>query len=111
MRRRSRQNLITVGIGLTSKIHNPNGCREFYYLFSLSFIMNRDSLKAQLVRFKDETTAPSTVTASGNAIGTERHDCGRLQIGDVTREVECMSNDPKTLTALALTRTDHHDAF
>jgi len=45
-------------------------------------------------------------------------DCGRLQIGDVTREVECMSNDyinpntnPKTLMTLALTLTDHHEAF
>src|SRR6218665_351191 len=41
-------------------------------------------------------------------------DCGRIQIGDVTREVECMSNDytnpntnPKTLTTLALTLTEH----
>ena len=45
-------------------------------------------------------------------------DCGRLQIGDVTREVEFLSNDytnpntnPKTLTTLALTLTDHHDAL
>src|SRR6218665_3006570 len=45
-------------------------------------------------------------------------DCGRLQIGDVTREVEFLSNDytnpntnPKTLTMLALTLADHHDAF
>src|SRR6218665_3620174 len=45
-------------------------------------------------------------------------DCGRLQIGDVTREVEFLSNDhtnpntnPKTLTTLALTIADHQDAF
>ena len=45
-------------------------------------------------------------------------DFGRLQIGDVTREVEFLSNDytnpntnPKTLTTLALTLADHHDAF
>src|SRR6218665_79154 len=46
------------------------------------------------------------------------YDCGRLQIGDVTRAVEFLSNDytnhntnPKTLTTLALTLADHHDAF
>ena len=36
------------------------------------------------------------------------------QIGDVTREVEFLSNyytNPKTLTTLALTLADHHDAF
>src|SRR6218665_675429 len=45
-------------------------------------------------------------------------DFGRLQIGDVTREGEFLSNDytnpntnPKTLTTLALTLADHHDAF
>src|SRR6218665_2829434 len=45
-------------------------------------------------------------------------DCGRLQIGDVTREVEFLSNDytnpntnPKTPTTFALTLADHHDAF
>jgi len=45
-------------------------------------------------------------------------DCGRLQIGDVTREVEFLSNDytnpntnPSTLTTLALSLADHHDAF
>src|SRR6218665_346026 len=45
-------------------------------------------------------------------------DCGRLQIGDVTREVEFLSNDctnpntnHKTLTMLALTLADHHYAF
>jgi len=45
-------------------------------------------------------------------------DCGRLQIGDVTREVEVLSNDytnpntnPKTFTTLAHTLADHHDAF
>ena len=45
-------------------------------------------------------------------------DCGRLQIGGVIREVECMSNDytnpntnPKTLTTLALTLTDPHSAL
>jgi len=45
-------------------------------------------------------------------------DCGRLQIGDVTRKVKCMSTDytnpntnPKTLTTLALTLTDPHGAF
>ena len=45
-------------------------------------------------------------------------DCGRLQIGDVTREVEFLSNEytnpnanPKTLTTLALALADHHDAF
>src|SRR6218665_333251 len=45
-------------------------------------------------------------------------DCGRLQIGDVTREVEFMFNDytnpntnPKIITTLALTIADHHDAF
>src|SRR6218665_385586 len=68
----------------------------------------------------DETTAPSTVAASVNAIGPERHVicCGRLQIGDVTREVEFLCNDytnrntnPNFLTTLALTLTDHHDAF
>jgi len=44
--------------------------------------------------------------------------CRRLQIGDVTREVEFLSNDytnpntnPKTLTTLVLTLADHHDAF
>ena len=36
----------------------------------------------------DETTAPSTVAAGGNAIGPERH-----VIGDGTREVEFLSND------------------
>src|SRR6218665_3395563 len=43
-------------------------------------------------------------------------DCGRLQIGDVTREMEFLSNDyinpntnPKVLTTLALTLADHHD--
>ena len=52
--------------------------------------------------------------ASGNAIGPERHVIAEGQIGDVTREVECMSNDytnpntnPKTLTTLALTLTEH----
>jgi len=42
----------------------------------------------------------------------------RLQICDVTREVEFLSNDytnpnanPKTLTTLALALADHHDAF
>ena len=45
-------------------------------------------------------------------------DCARLQIGNVTREVEFLSNDytnpntnTKTLTTLALTLADHHDAF
>jgi len=45
-------------------------------------------------------------------------DCGRLQIDDVTREVEFLSNDytnpntnHKTLTTLALILADHHDAF
>jgi len=45
-------------------------------------------------------------------------DYGRLQICDVNREVECMSNDytspntnPKTLTTLAPTLTDHRDDF
>jgi len=45
-------------------------------------------------------------------------DCGRLQIGDVTREVEFLSNgytnpntNPNTLTTLALTLANHHDAF
>src|SRR6218665_2499317 len=45
-------------------------------------------------------------------------DCGRLQIGEVTREVEFLSNNytnpdtnPKTLTTLALTLADHYDAF
>ena len=45
-------------------------------------------------------------------------DCGRLQIGDVTREVEFLSDDytnpntnPRTLTSLALTLANHHDAF
>ena len=55
----------------------------------------------------DETRAPSTVAASRNAILTRvSFDCGRLQIGDVTREVEFLSNDytnPKTFTMLALT--------
>src|SRR6218665_2604930 len=44
--------------------------------------------------------------------------CGRLQIGDVTQEVEFLCNDytnpntnPKTLTTLALTLTGQHDAF
>src|SRR6218665_1198599 len=44
--------------------------------------------------------------------------CGRIQTGDVTREVEFLSNDytnpninPKILTTLALARVDHHDAF
>src|SRR6218665_1188261 len=48
----------------------------------------------------------------------ESCDCGRLQIGDVTREVEFLSNDdtnpntnPKILTTRALTLADHHDAF
>jgi len=43
-------------------------------------------------------------------------DCGRLQIGDVTLEVEVLSNDytnpntnHKTIATLALTLTDHHD--
>ena len=39
----------------------------------------------------------------------------RLQIGDVTRELEFLSNDYitliLTLTTLALTLADHHDAF
>jgi len=41
-----------------------------------------------------------------------------IQIGDVTREVECMSNyyanpdtNPKTLTTLSLTLTEHQDAY
>ena len=45
-------------------------------------------------------------------------DCGRLPIGDVTREVKFLSNDytnnntnPKTLTTLILTITDPHGAF
>ena len=45
-------------------------------------------------------------------------DCGKLQICDVTWEVEFLSNDysnpntnSKTLTSLALTLADHHDAF
>src|SRR6218665_2714607 len=45
-------------------------------------------------------------------------DCGTLQIGDVTQEVEFLSNDyanpntnPKTLTTIALTLANHHDAF
>src|SRR6218665_3375037 len=45
-------------------------------------------------------------------------DCGRLQIGHVTRELEFLSNDytnpntnPKTFTMLALTLAEHHDAF
>src|SRR6218665_3146868 len=45
-------------------------------------------------------------------------DCGRLQIGDVTREVEFLSNDytnpntnPKTFTTPVLTLADQHDAF
>src|SRR6218665_2329840 len=43
-------------------------------------------------------------------------DFGRLQIAAVTREVECMSSNytnPNTnpKTTLALTLTDHHDAF
>src|SRR6218665_2820771 len=44
--------------------------------------------------------------------------CGRLQIGEVTQEVEFLSIDytnpntnPKMLTTLALTLADHHDAF
>jgi len=48
----------------------------------------------------------------------ESCDCGWLQIDDETREVKFLSNDytnpntsPKTLTTLALTLTDHHDAF
>ena len=67
----------------------------------------------------NETTAPSTVAANGNAIVPERHVIAEFyRLGDVTREVECMSNDytnpntnPKTLTTLALTLTDHHDDF
>src|SRR6218665_287472 len=45
-------------------------------------------------------------------------DCGRLQISDVTWEVEFLSNDytnpntnPKILKTLALTLADHHNAF
>src|SRR6218665_444113 len=45
-------------------------------------------------------------------------DCGRLQIGDVTRDVEFLSIDytnldtnPKIPTTLALALADHHDAF
>src|SRR6218665_2018472 len=45
-------------------------------------------------------------------------DCGRLQIGDVTRQVEFLSNNytnpnfkSRTFTTLALTLADHHDAF
>jgi len=41
-----------------------------------------------------------------------------LQIGDMTREVEFLTNDytntntnPKTLTTLALALADHHDVF
>src|SRR6218665_2253686 len=59
----------------------------------------------------DETTAPSTVAESGNAIGPERH---VILTGDVTREVQFLSNDytnPTILSTLALTLADHHDAF
>ena len=58
----------------------------------------------------NETTAPSMVVASGNAIAPCRAscDCGRLQIGDVTREEEFLCNDltnpntnPKTLSTRA----------
>ena len=45
-------------------------------------------------------------------------DIGRFQIGDVTQEVKFLSTDynnpntnPKTLTTLALTLTDHHNSF
>src|SRR6218665_651305 len=45
-------------------------------------------------------------------------DCGRLQIGDATREVEFLSNDytnpytkSKNFTTLSLTLAEHHDAF
>src|SRR6218665_3550223 len=66
--------------------------------------------------YKDETTAPSTVAASGNAIGPERHVIAEGYVGYVTRGVEFLSNDytnpntnPKTLTTLALTLADHHE--
>src|SRR6218665_3594962 len=46
------------------------------------------------------------------------YDCRRLQIDDMTREVEFLSNDytnpntnPKTPMRLALTLADHPDAF
>ena len=76
----------------------------------LSAIHTRKFLKR--TRLQHRRRSP----ASGNAIGP--CDCGRLQIGDVTREVEFLSNDytkpntnPKTLTMLALALADHHDAF
>ena len=68
----------------------------------------------------DASIAPSTVAASWNAIGPGRRSChcGRLHIGDMTREVTFLFNDytnpntnPKILTTLTLILSDPHGAF